>query len=181
MVKTVEEIEHPAIREVLRKYGNKMPLEISHIGDLPAKSGIGSSSSFTVGLINSINTMQGKYIGKHDLALAAIKLEQNEMKEDVGIQDQCAAAYGGLCLIKAYQDEITAKKFICSTEYKKYIQENLLLGFNGLERYSGVSSKKTINCLKDKSYISELPELMNYPCKLTKICRDIKKRMNGDK
>ena len=112
MVKTVEEIEHPAIREVLRKYGNKMPLEISHIGDLPAKSGIGSSSSFTVGLINSINTMQGKYIGKHDLALAAIKLEQNEMKEDVGIQDQCAAAYGGLCLIKAYQDEITAEIYM---------------------------------------------------------------------
>ena len=93
------------------------------------------------------------------MALAAIRLEQNEMEEDVGIQDQCAAAYGGICLIKAYQDEIIPKKFICTSEYKKYIEENLLLGFNGFERFSGISSKKTISCLRNKEYQMMLNEL----------------------
>ena len=195
-VNDAKELEHPAIREVILKYGNNLALEISHIGDLPAKSGIGSSSSFTVGLINSISTLQGKYIGKNELAIAAINLEQKEMQENVGIQDQCAAAYGGLCLIKAYQDEIVAKRFICSSDYKKYIEENLLLGFNGLERFSGVSAKKTISKLKDGTFDGKLKELsmacamgidefskesdIAVHATLTKSCRDIKKTLNGD-
>ena len=91
--KTIDEIAHPSIREVFRKFAKDMTLEITHIGDLPARSGIGSSSSFTVGLINSVMALRGEYLGRERLAKAAISIEQNEMSENVGFQDQCAAAF----------------------------------------------------------------------------------------
>lgn len=92
---TVDEIRHPTVRAVLQHLGLE-DLEIHHDADLPARSGMGTSSAFTVGLLNACHALKGRRVSKQHLALEAIHLEQNILKETVGSQDQFAAAYGGL-------------------------------------------------------------------------------------
>ena len=139
-VNNINNIEHPAVREVVRAYGNNRSLEISHVGDLPSKSGIGSSSAFSVGLINSLSALNGKFMGRSALANASVQLEQGAMGERVGFQDQCAAAFGGIVLIEANQQSINPRKFVTRSEYINYVTENLLMGFDGIERFSSVAS-----------------------------------------
>ena len=91
----VDEIEHPAVRAVLGWFSCDDGLEIHHDGDLPARSGLGSSSSFTVGLVQALKALQGKYISKEELARNAIHIEQQIIQENVGSQDQISAAFGG--------------------------------------------------------------------------------------
>lgn len=90
-----DDIEHPAVRAVLNWANIKDGLEIHHDGDLPARSGLGSSSSFTVGLAHAIYGMRGHMVSKSQLAMDAIHIEQNLIGENVGSQDQVSAAYGG--------------------------------------------------------------------------------------
>ena len=111
LASAIDQIQHPSVREAFRKYGDNRRLELTHIGDLPARSGIGSSSAFTVGLILSLCAMNGKFMGRTQLAEAAIDLEQNAMKEKVGIQDQCAAAFGGIVLIDADKEGVRPRRF----------------------------------------------------------------------
>ena len=193
---SIDEIKHPSIREVIRAHGQGRSLEISHIGDLPARSGIGSSSSFTVGLIASLSALNGKFLGRAALAEEAIRIEQEIIKEDVGFQDQCAAAFGGLVLIEADQEMIRPRRFIASKEYSKYISSSLLMGFDGLSRMSTDFSKKTCDSItnpKNKSLICQLSEVtnigidgfgneedINFHAKITKESRDIKLALNGD-
>ena len=92
---TIDEIAHPAVREVLRYLNHDRGLEIHHDGDLPARSGMGSSSAFTVGLFHALHALRGQMISKHQLAMESIYLEQDLLKEIVGSQDQVLAAYGG--------------------------------------------------------------------------------------
>ena len=192
----INEIKHPAVREVIRKYGGDMSIETSHVGDLPSKSGIGSSSAFTVGLINSMNALQGKYLGRTKLAEAAINIEQKEMKEAVGIQDQCAAAFGGLVYIEADSQSIRPRKFVTRKDYADYICENTLLGFDGVERFSGDSSIKVKKSIIEENKLELMKELaiisdkgiwefgneadINKHAELTKRIRDIKLILNGD-
>lgn len=100
-VSTISEILHPAIREGLRFLGfdDAVGLEIHHQGDVPARAGLGSSSTFVVGLIKALTALRGQMIGKHDLARKAIELEQHRLKEHVGCQDSVAAAFGGFNVI----------------------------------------------------------------------------------
>src|ERR1044071_562180 len=100
-VGSISEILHPAVREGLRFLGfaNSTGIEIHHQGDLPARSGIGSSSTFAVGLIRALMALKGEKPDKHALALKALELEQKVLKESVGSQDQIAAAFGGLNII----------------------------------------------------------------------------------
>src|SRR4029453_5027791 len=93
-VKHVSEINHPAVRAVLEWVKADKGLEIHHDGDLPARSGLGSSSAFTVGLLNALSALKGQYVSKDQLARDAIHIEQNVIGESVGSQDQVAAAYG---------------------------------------------------------------------------------------
>ncbi len=92
---TFEELSHPTVREAIRYLRIKRGLEIHHDGDLPARSGMGSSSSFTVGLLNALHALLGHMPSKHQLAKEAIFIEQECIKETVGSQDQVSAAYGG--------------------------------------------------------------------------------------
>ena len=144
-VKQIEQIQHPTAREIIRKYAGDKNLEISYTGDLPAKSGIGSSSAFTVGLINCLNALNSKYVGRTDLAFDAIDLEQNIVKETVGIQDQCASAFGGLVFIDADQQGIRPRRFLANSTYINHIQDNLIMGFDGISRSSQISAKNTVN------------------------------------
>ncbi len=196
LVNEINDIQHPAIREAVRTYSRGKPVEVSHIGDLPARSGIGSSSAFTVGLILSLNALNGDYIGCNQLAQEAIRLEQDVMKEKVGFQDQCASSFGGLVLIKANNESISPKRFIVSREYKEHISSSLLMGFNGLSRYSSISSNRTIKSIETgfhKSLLEDLYQLsisgveafskqldIDKHAEITKKSRDIKMRLNGD-
>src|SRR3989344_7395976 len=95
-VNRIDEIDHPSVRESMRYLGIKQGLEIHHDGDLPAMSGLGSSSSFTVGLLHALYGLKGVLSSKQQLANEAIRIEQKVLRENVGCQDQIIAAYGGL-------------------------------------------------------------------------------------
>ena len=92
---TVEEIAHPAVREALRYLEIQRGVEIHHDADIPARSGVGSSSAFTVGLLNALYALKGQMVSKHRLATESVHLEQDILKETVGSQDQVLAAHGG--------------------------------------------------------------------------------------
>ncbi|KGG00322.1 MULTISPECIES: hypothetical protein [Prochlorococcus] len=193
----VDDIKHPSAREIIRKYSNNSPLEISYTGDLPARSGIGSSSAFTVGLINSMRAINNKYIGRTELALEAIDFEQNVLKEVVGIQDQCASAFGGLILIEADKQSIRPRRFIINPDYLNYLQDNLLMGFDGISRNSQVAAKNVIASISKEEkndmfleladlnsqgveFFSE-QESIDKHALITKKIRDIKLQLNGDR
>ena len=192
----VDDIKHPSAREIIRKYSNDSPLEISYTGDLPARSGIGSSSAFTVGLINSMRAINNKYIGRTELALEAIDFEQNTLKEVVGIQDQCASAFGGLILIEADKQSIRPRRFIINPEYLNYLQENLLMGFDGISRNSQIAAKNVIASISEEEKYDMFLELADLNSQgvdffsaqesiykhalTTKKIRDIKLQLNGD-
>ena len=196
-VRNIDDINHPSARELIRRFGNNRSIEISYTGDLPAKSGVGSSSAFTVGLINCLKGLNSQFIGRTELALEAIDLEQNVLKEVVGIQDQCASAFGGLVIIEADKNQIKPRKFMVSSEYIKYLEDNLIMGFDGISRSSQVAAKKTVNTInslsKNNALMLKLADLnaqgvdlfckeesINKHSEITKKIRDIKIYLNGD-
>ena len=122
-VKEIDEINHPTAREIVRKYGQNKNIEITHVGDLPSRSGIGSSSAFTVGLISSLSALvKSQFLGRTKLAKLAIDIEQNEIGETIGVQDQCASAFGGLVHIQADKGGVKPKRFLVRKEYQSYIE-----------------------------------------------------------
>jgi D-glycero-alpha-D-manno-heptose-7-phosphate kinase len=102
-VKTLDEIQHPAVRTVLKHLKIDYGMSIHHDGDIPARSGMGSSSAFTVGLLKSMHALQGTYISKEALTREAIYVEQKLIRENVGSQDQTFAVYGGFNLIEFHK------------------------------------------------------------------------------
>ena len=136
-VSTISEILHPAVREGLRYLGfdDSTGIEIHHQGDLPARAGMGSSGSFSVGLIHALLALRGELVGKHELALRAIDLEQNVLGENVGSQDQVAAAYGGLNVIEFHKTgEIRVSPVTISQEKIAELESRLLLVYTGSSR-----------------------------------------------
>ncbi len=135
LANSVHDIHHPSIREVLKFLKIKDGLEIHYDGDLPSRSGIGSSSSFTVGLLNALNTLKKNKISKKIIATKSIHIEQNILKEVVGSQDQIASSYGGLNHIKFYKNgSFRVNKVNLSENRKKNLEKNLLLFFTGIKR-----------------------------------------------
>lgn len=145
------EIEHPSVREVLKWASLDCGLEIHHDGDLPARSGLGTSSSFTVGMINAIRAYQGFMTSKKQLARDALKIEQECIKEDVGSQDQVAVAYGGFNRIDFYQSgEFSVSPIIAPTDRLQALNDNLLLFFTGVTRFSAAFAKNKIKNLSQR-------------------------------
>lgn len=136
-VNEIDEIIHPAVRETFRFMNITEGLEVHHDGDLPAKSGLGSSSSFTVGLLHALYALQGKIVTKRRLALEAIHIEQDMIKENVGSQDQVAVAFGGLNKITFKgKHEIETVPITISQQRLDELQQHLLLFFTGFTRYA---------------------------------------------
>lgn len=138
-VGSIAEILHPAVREGLRMlgYDDRAGVEIHHQADLPARAGMGSSSSFAVGLIKGLTGLRGQMIGKHELALRAIALEQDVLRENVGSQDQVAAAYGGFNLIEFRKSgEIRVDPVTAPPERLAELQKNLMLFYTGTSRFA---------------------------------------------
>jgi len=152
-VSAVSEILHPAVKAGLRFLGldNSLGLEITHQGDLPARSGMGSSSSFAVGLIKALTAFQGKMIGKHEIALKAIELEQSVLKENVGSQDQVAAAYGGFNVIRfSSEGDIRVEPITISPERISELDLRLMLFYTGTSRFASEVAGSVIASLEKK-------------------------------
>ena len=137
LVNAVSEIRHPAVRAVLSDQGITEGLEIHHDADLPARSGLGSSSSFTVGLLNALHALDSKMIAKRDLACEAIRIEQDVLKEQVGSQDQIWAAYGGFNRCEFFRDgTFTVSPIILSAQRREELNRSLMLFFTGFSRFA---------------------------------------------
>lgn len=131
----IEDIKHPAVRNILQWAGIEDGLEIHHDGDLPARSGLGSSSAFTVGLVNALAALDGRMMSKQQLAETAIHIEQNIIKEHVGSQDQISAAFGGLNRIDFYEnDSFNIAPFVLPQSRLQLLNDHLMLLFTGLTR-----------------------------------------------
>ncbi|HEY1720549.1 MAG TPA: kinase [Magnetospirillaceae bacterium] len=154
VVQSISEILHPAVRAALLAHGfdDRVGVEIHHHGDLPARTGIGSSSSFAVSLILALKAMKGETIDKPALALAAIDLEQNKLRDAVGSQDQVASAYGGLNIIRFEQDgTIKVDPVLLSSERRDALESRLLLFYTGSNRLSSEHSKSIMENMEEKS------------------------------
>ncbi len=160
-VNSFNKIIHPAVRECLKKFNPKIGLEINHQGDLPARSGLGSSSAFSVGIINSLNSFLGKKkISKKKLSEEAIYLEQKLIKENVGVQDQIATAYGGFNHIKISKNgSFQVEKINLSKEKLNLFSQSLLLVFTGQNRTASNVAKIKIKSIKNKN--KEMFEILN--------------------
>jgi D-glycero-alpha-D-manno-heptose-7-phosphate kinase len=172
-VSTIGEILHPAVREGLRYLGinGDMCLEIHHQGDLPARAGMGSSSSFSVGLIRTLLALKGQIIDKHDLALKAIKFEQNVLKENVGSQDQMAAAHGGLNIIRFEKDgTIHVEPLTISKKRIGELESHLMLLYTGTSRLSSEIAGEIIQQVDQKGEV--LTRMYDMVFKAAKILND---------
>lgn len=135
IVNHINEIQHPIIKQALKLVGIDKGIEITSIADIPAKTGLGSSSTFTVGLLNALYAYKGIYVNAETLAKQACQIEIDILKEPIGKQDQYAAAYGGLNYIQFNNDEtVFVNPIISSKETKDYFNENLLLFYTGITR-----------------------------------------------
>ncbi len=147
----VDEITHPAAREVLRFSGIERGVEIHHDGDLPARSGMGSSSSFTVGLLHALYALQGQMPSKRQLALESIRIEQELIKETVGSQDQMLAAFGGFNhVVFAPTGEISVRPVTVSADRLKELNSHLMLFYSGIERTASDIAESYITDLNGK-------------------------------
>ena len=148
---SIEEISHPAVREVLRYLKVDRGVEIHHDGDLPARSGMGSSSSFTVGLLHALHALHGRMASKHQLALEGIHVEQELLKETVGSQDQALAAYGGLNHITFLPNgEISVWPVTISGERMRELNSHLMLFYSGIKRTASNVAESYVNGIESK-------------------------------
>lgn len=149
-VNDFEEIEHPLIREAMRLH-DIHEIRLTYEGDLPARTGLGTSSTFAVGMLNAFCALKGKYMSKEMLAKEAIMLERNILKEKGGWQDQIAAAYGGMNRIDFKEGKFNVRPVIINPERKKKLDENLMLFYTGIQRFSSDIQANTFAKPKDKT------------------------------
>jgi len=143
-VSRVDDIEHAPVRELLRHCGIDSHIEINVTADLPSFSGLGTSSSFTVGLLKALHGYQGQHIGAERLARDAIRIERDVLKEAVGCQDQTFAAYGGFNVIEfSGQDQIHVERVALPLARREELDRSLMLFFTGITR-------RATNVEKDK-------------------------------
>lgn len=173
-VNELDEIQHPSVRETLRYLQVQHGISIHHDGDIPARSGMGSSSAFTVGLLKSIMAMEGKILSKKDAALKAIHIEQNLIKENVGSQDQIFAAHGGLNVVEFLQSgDIVVNPVIIKPARMQMLEDSLLLFFTGISRFASDIAEEQIkntqfnlpNLQLMKNLVDEAHEILVNPSK----------------
>ena len=195
-VSSISEILHPAVREGLRYMciNGNIGIEIHHYGDMPSRSGMGSSSSFVVGLFKVLSALKGQIIGKQELAEMAIEFEQNVLKENVGSQDQVAVTYGGINVIRFLKDgRIQVEPVTIMPERILELESNLMLLHTGTKRLSSevagdfidnIQKKETVlremykmvdqavSILSGQGSINEFGELLNESWKLKRSISD---------
>lgn len=134
-VNSVQELKHPILRTALEKFGIKGGIEVSSISDIPGGTGMGSSSSFTVGLLHNLHVTQNSFASKETLAREACEIEIDILQEPIGKQDQYAAAYGGLNVIEFHKNGLVSVNPVYLTPANYHaLQENLCLYYIGNQR-----------------------------------------------
>lgn len=156
-VTDLDDMEHPLIRNAMKML-DMHELRITYEADLPARTGLGTSSSFAVGLLNACYCLKGKYADKKQLADDAIYLERVLCNEAGGWQDQIAASFGGLNKITFFGDDYQVDRVIISPERKKMLNDNLMLFFTGFTRFSSEIQQSTGAVIKDKT--TQLREML---------------------
>ena len=149
-VNSIEEIEHPLIRECMRLH-DIHEIRLTYEGDLPARTGLGTSSTFAVGMLNAFCALKGKMMSHRQLAEEAIHVERDILKEHGGWQDQVAAAYGGLNRIDFKDGDFSVHPIIISPERKHELDENLMLFYTGIQRFSSEIQADTFAKPVDKT------------------------------
>lgn len=157
------EIQHPSARECLKFMKIDRGIEIHHDGDIPARAGLGTSSSFTVGLLNALYALKGKIVTKRQLALDAIHIEQNMIKENVGSQDQITAAFGGFNKIEFDGDqEFRVQPITMHKEKIQLLQDHMMLFFTGLSRTaSDVAEAQIQKTPEKKNELKRMAEMVD--------------------
>lgn len=157
-VKSIEDIEHPAIRNAMKML-DMHEIRLTYEADLPARSGLGTSSSFAVGMLNAFYALKGKYVDKKELADEAIYLERVLCAEAGGWQDQIAASFGGFNRINFNANGYEVLPVIISPERKRRLNDNLLMFFTGFTRFSSDVQKANRQGYHDKT--AELKEMLS--------------------
>ena len=158
-----EDIAHPAVRAAIQYFKINAGLEIHHIGDLPARSGLGSSSSFAVGILNALDAVLGGDMDKLSLAREAIYLERDLLKENVGIQDQIAVATGGLNHITIPCDgKFNVHPVVLSEDRKQAFQDHLLLIYTGVSRTASTIAQQFLKELPSRKHtLTEMSQMVD--------------------
>lgn len=149
---SVDEIKHPSVRECLKFLKIDQGVEIVHMGDIPAQSGMGSSSAFTVGLLTALYALTGKMMTKRQIAREAIHIEQNIIKESVGSQDQVASAFGGFNKIEFGGDrDFYVSPLSLGQEKRNLLHSHLMLFFTGISRNASEIAAEQIKRTHDNN------------------------------
>lgn len=165
----VDEIEHPMVRNAMKML-DMDELFIGYDADLPARSGLGSSSGFAVGLLHAFHALKGHYAGKKQLARESIYLERELCGESGGWQDQIAVAYGGLNRINFHADGFDVKPIIITKQRKERLNQNIMMFFTGFSRLSSEIAVEQVKATRDKT--NELLEMMRLVDEGEKILSD---------
>ena len=175
-VNSIEEIRHPSIRETMRFFGIRDGLDMHYSTDIPAYSGMGSSSAFTVGFVHALYGMQGKMVNKRRLAMDAIHIEQDMIKESVGSQDQVAVAFGGLNYIEFKQDGgFFVHPVTVNRERKEELERHLVLVFSGFQRFaSNVELDKIRNLQQRRESLFQIFSFVDNALKILTGNQDIR-------
>jgi D-glycero-alpha-D-manno-heptose-7-phosphate kinase len=146
-----EEIQHPAVRAGLQLLDIREGVEIHHDGDLPARTGLGSSSAFTVGLLHALYALKGMMVGKARLANDAIHLEHDLLKESVGIQDQIQVAHGGINVIRIRTDgQFELSPVVLTPTRRSHLRGHLMLFFTGISRFASEVAEAQIRAIPER-------------------------------
>lgn len=172
---SVDEIQHGAVRAIIKYLNCERGLEIHHDGDLPARSGMGSSSSFTVGLLHALHALQGRMPAKADLARQGIMIEQDHLQETVGSQDQVLAAHGGFNHVSFLPNgEINLRPITLAAERLDELCDHLMLFYTGIKRTaSNVADSYVHNLEARKRELRILRELVEEALAVLSQGRDI--------
>lgn len=163
IVDSVEEIHHPLIREALKLTGVNAGVEITSIADIPAGTGMGSSSTFTVGLLTALHAFRGRHVSAAELARSACEIEIDRVGEPIGKQDQYAAAFGGLNVITFHPDETVAvDPVICPHGVRQELDSCLMLFYTGLTRAAGsILKDQQARTASLEGYLTQMRDLVD--------------------
>lgn len=174
-VKAIEEIQHPVVKALLKYFNIENGMEIHHDGDLPARSGLGSSSAFTVGMLNSLYALKGSIISKFELAKQAISVERKILKENVGSQDQVAVACGGFNKITFHKDHnFRIEPMTLQKERILQLKRHLMLIFTGFSRFaSEIAAEQIKNTQNRKKELTAIKQMVEHSIEILNSSQDI--------
>jgi D-glycero-alpha-D-manno-heptose-7-phosphate kinase len=159
-VDRIEDIEHAVIRSVLAEEKFESTLNLAVLSDIPGGTGLGSSSTFTVGMLNLVNAFKNVQLSRYALAKRAIHIEHDVLRENVGIQDQLYAAYGGLTAFNFHGDDLSIRPIQITHECQKALDDSMFLIFTGIFRSATRTVEEQLNRTKEKQVLRELSHLV---------------------